>query len=163
MGIITQEQLVKTIAIEQKFADTIFKDYRSERYGITHCCPNDISKFQIKKNICDWENAKLDVLVTETTISTNVDPIEVCLVTVGSYIGGISSNTDLSDLGDKHYTHNQVSASSIWIINHDLEKYPSTTVVDSGGNVVIGDVQHISLNRLTITFNASFSGKAYLN
>ena len=61
------------------------------------------------------------------------------------------------------YTHNQINASAEWIIQHNLNKYPSVTVVDSAGNMVIGDVIYNSENQITITFQSAFSGKAYLN
>lgn len=64
---------------------------------------------------------------------------------------------------DKHYTHNQTVASSQWVITHDLNKYPSVEVVDTAGTIVIGDITHNSVNQITITFNAAFSGKAFLN
>lgn len=64
---------------------------------------------------------------------------------------------------DKTFEFNQVTAAAIWEITHNLGKYPSVTVVDSGGNVVIGDVEYTSVNALTCTFSAPFSGKAYLN
>lgn len=74
----------------------------------------------------------------------------------------------LSDLGaatidDKNYVHNQGSASNIWNITHSLNKYVSVTVVDSAGTVVIGQIDYVDLNNITITFNASFSGDAYIN
>jgi hypothetical protein len=68
-----------------------------------------------------------------------------------------------SENKDKNYVHNQVVASNTWSVSHDLNKYPSVTIVDSGENVVIGDVQYIDLNNIKITFTSSFSGKAYFN
>ena len=65
--------------------------------------------------------------------------------------------------GDKTYIHKQVIASNTWEITHNLYKYPSVSVVDTGGNVVIGDVEYTSLNTLVIKFTAPFSGTAYLN
>jgi len=65
--------------------------------------------------------------------------------------------------GDKEFIYTQVSASSSWVITHNLSKFPSVTVVDSGNNIVIGDITYNDLNTLTINFTASFSGKAYLN
>jgi hypothetical protein len=64
---------------------------------------------------------------------------------------------------DKNFVHDQSTASNIWTINHGLEKYPSVTVFDSGGNQVEGEVLYTDLNNLTITFNGSFSGTATLN
>ena len=65
--------------------------------------------------------------------------------------------------GDKSYIHNQLVAASVWNIEHDLDKNPSVTVVDSSGNEVYGDVIYIDRNNLTINFSSEFSGKAYLN
>lgn len=67
------------------------------------------------------------------------------------------------ELGFGTTEFNQVSASSVWTITHDLERFPSVTVVDSSGNLVIGDVDYVSNLELTITFSAPFSGTAYLN
>lgn len=61
------------------------------------------------------------------------------------------------------YTHNQGSSSSTWTITHNLGYFPSVTVVDNGNNVVIGDVSYISANQVSISFSASFGGKAYLS
>lgn len=64
---------------------------------------------------------------------------------------------------DKFYLFNQVSASNKWYIKHNLNKYPSVTIVDSAENVVVGEVQYINNNELTVYFTAPFSGRAYLN
>ncbi|KGF11028.1 hypothetical protein HMPREF1639_07855 [Peptostreptococcus sp. MV1] len=64
---------------------------------------------------------------------------------------------------DKNYKHTQIQASKTWNIKHDLKKIPSVTIVDSGGNEVIGDVKHLSENELTISFSYEFSGSAILN
>ena len=61
------------------------------------------------------------------------------------------------------YIHDQMSSADTWTINHNLDKYPSVSVVDSAGSLVIGDVQYISRNALIVTFVGEFSGKAYLN
>lgn len=65
--------------------------------------------------------------------------------------------------GDKTYVHIQASASDVWVVTHGLNKYPSVTVVDSAGSVVVGEVVYNNTNKVTITFIGSFSGKAYLN
>lgn len=61
------------------------------------------------------------------------------------------------------YVHTQNTPDSIWVITHNLGQFPSVTVVDSGENVVIGDIEYTSSNELKLKFNGSFSGKAYLN
>lgn len=64
---------------------------------------------------------------------------------------------------DKSFVFTQGIPSDKWSIAHNLGKFPSVAVVDSAGTEVIGDVQHIDDNNLTITFSSAFSGKAYLN
>jgi hypothetical protein len=61
------------------------------------------------------------------------------------------------------YTHTQVSASATWTITHNLNCFPSVTIVDSAGTVVFGDIEYISANAVRVTFVAAFGGKAYLN
>ena len=61
------------------------------------------------------------------------------------------------------YTHTQASASATWTIAHNLNCKPSVTIVDSAGNVQIGEVLYDSNNQITLAFAAAFSGFAYLN
>jgi hypothetical protein len=62
----------------------------------------------------------------------------------------------------KRHVHTQSSAATSWSITHALTGYPSVTVVDSAGTVVIGDVQYNSTTSITVTFQSAFAGKAYL-
>ena len=61
------------------------------------------------------------------------------------------------------YTHDQSTASSTWIINHNVKRFPSITIEDSIGRIVRGDIKYLDNNSIQITFNGAFSGKAYLN
>lgn len=65
--------------------------------------------------------------------------------------------------GDLTYTHQQSSASSQWLVDHGMGKYPSVTVVDSAGDQVEGDVEYVDTSSLRIVFSAAFAGRAYLN
>ena len=95
-------------------------------------------------------------------------------ITVGNVEGTVLDkiNNNISNIpnegvsasgGDKSYTFNQISPKEVWKIPHGLGKYPSVTVVDSGGNKVVGDVKYIDINNLEISFVGGFSGIAYLN
>ena len=82
------------------------------------------------------------------------------------YIGRTVMSSPI--IGDITYTHNQSSVSNTWTITHNLNRFPSVTVIDSTNTVVIGTVVYNSANQLTITFfqagsALAFSGKAYLN
>jgi hypothetical protein len=61
------------------------------------------------------------------------------------------------------HIHNQTVSSSTWSITHNLNKFPSVSIVDSSNAEVIGEVEHINANSLTVKFSAPFSGKAFLN
>ena len=64
---------------------------------------------------------------------------------------------------DKNYVHEQAIASSEWYIQHDLNKYPTATVVDSAGNEIICDIEYRNENVCVITMTSPFKGKAILN
>lgn len=121
----------------------------------------------------------LDVLVTEgPDVSVTVeDSEETVLVEVTSLpaavevqvpgpagpMGPAGPQGPAGASGDLYYVHAQVSASATWTITHSLGKYASVTVVDSGQNIVEGDVQYIDTDSLVVAFSVPFSGNAYLN
>lgn len=72
-------------------------------------------------------------------------------------------NTFISDNYNYAYIHNQTVPASSWSITHNLNKYPSVTIVDTANSEIIGEVVYNNNNTLTLTFSASFSGKAFLN
>jgi hypothetical protein len=61
------------------------------------------------------------------------------------------------------YTFTQTLLTTNWTITHNLNRYPSIEVVDSGGNVVEPDSHYVDANTITLTFGAPTMGKAYLN
>jgi hypothetical protein len=68
-----------------------------------------------------------------------------------------------SGSGGTTYTHTQSTPSAAWTVNHNLGAYPSAVqVVDSGGTVWLGEIQHTNVNSLVIRFGFAFSGTAYL-
>ena len=64
---------------------------------------------------------------------------------------------------DKTYVFEQGIASSVWVIHHNLNKYPSVSVVDSAGNVVVAEITYDDINTCTVTMVGALKGKAYLN
>jgi hypothetical protein len=57
----------------------------------------------------------------------------------------------------------QGAPSAFWTVVHSLGFRPDVQVFDSSGDQVEGDVDHVSVDELTITFSAAFSGVAELN
>lgn len=65
--------------------------------------------------------------------------------------------------GDKHFTYTQANPSAVWNIQHNLNKNPSVSIVDTAGSQIYTEVEYIDNNNLRLTFFAAFSGKAYMN
>ena len=64
---------------------------------------------------------------------------------------------------DANHVHDQGVAATQWVVDHNLGKKCSVTVVDSAGTVQIGQITYNSDNRVTLDFEAAFSGKAFFN
>lgn len=123
------------------------------------------------------QNTNQEVENTEEQLGKNKDVnVNVKVVKVDDYnqfvnkpsINGVVLEGDksLADLGIYNfngYTYEQGISSDVWVIQHNLNKHPSVTVVDSAGNEVVGHVHYDDLNNVTVTFTSPFSGKAYLN
>ena len=97
-----------------------------------------------------------------TSIQRELPPVQ--LDVIGTVFRGPKGDKgDSGTNSDKHYNHTQSIPESIWVINHNLGKFPAVSVADSSGSEVEGEVLYTDSNTVVITFAASFSGKAYLN
>jgi len=61
------------------------------------------------------------------------------------------------------YTFTQSAAAATWTINHNLDRFPSVTTVDSAGSIINGAITYTDSNTITVVFTSATSGKAYLN
>ena len=61
------------------------------------------------------------------------------------------------------FEYTQGVPATTWNIQHNLNNFPSITVIDNAGTVVSGQYTYIDNNNVTLTFSAGFAGKAYLN
>lgn len=61
------------------------------------------------------------------------------------------------------YIHEQGIASAVWTVQHNLDKYPSVTVVDSAENEIVAEVEYLDKNTVQITMTGASKGRAYLN
>ena len=69
----------------------------------------------------------------------------------------------LSSQGAPTFVFTQGVPATTWNIQHNLNNFPSITVIDNAGTVVSGQYTYIDNNNVTLTFSAGFAGKAYLN
>lgn len=78
-------------------------------------------------------------------------------------VTGTTWSEQSAQLAHGTYVHTQSQASAEWTIVHSLRCYPSVTVIDSGGSVCVGEILYLDSNTVRVSFQAAFSGKAYLN
>jgi len=81
---------------------------------------------------------------------------------IAVYPGFVNPDID-PNVGDKTFVYTQSVAAETWIIQHDLDKFPSVSVVNNNNVGMYGEVIYIDENNLQIEFSAGFSGKAYMN
>lgn len=114
-------------------------------------------------------NANQEVLGTQKI--TNVPNTAGDIVNIDAQ-GNITKRTaaeTLTDIGaaPSSHIHNfvfeQVTPAQVWSITHNLGKYPSVIVVDSAKTVVLGQIDFVDVNNVTLNFNSEFTGFAYFN
>lgn len=66
-------------------------------------------------------------------------------------------------IADAYYRHVQILPIPVWSVIHNLGKRPSVVAFDSTGDEIIGTINHVDTNHLTITFSAAVSGEADCN
>lgn len=64
---------------------------------------------------------------------------------------------------DRYFLHDQAIPEMDWVVQHNLNKYPSVSIVDSSGDQVEGEVHYDGVNALHVKFSAPFAGRAYIN
>ena len=120
----------------------------------------DITEIQVA------ETETLDLGLGESEeIELEFDEFEYSLDKVGVSNALIDVKVDKTTIEaiSKTFVFEQAIPSDVWYIEHNLNKYPSVSIVDSAGSVVMGDVLYVDKNKVVLTFIGQFNGKAYLN
>ena len=68
-----------------------------------------------------------------------------------------------ADAEDKTFVFTQGAPAVQWTVQHNLNKFPSVSVVNNNNIVINGEVTYIDANNVQLNFSAGFAGKAYLN
>ena len=108
-------------------------------------------------------------MVATETPGVFVEPLATVNIMSSKTCPTIPSNVctivDLANIIAKAGTYSECFeiASDKWVITHNLGRYPSVTVVDNDNKVVVGDIKYDNTNIVTITFDAAFTGCAFLN
>ena len=120
---------------------------------------NDISQFgvynwdsAVKDSENDFYDVGLTPVATQGTLKRDSEYF-ISLLSWDVSAGG----------GDKNFVFTQGTPAAVWTVDHNLNKFPSVSVVNSFNEQVYGKVDYINKNKLTVTFAAGFSGFAYCN
>ena len=165
-----EQALLKKIKIEQKFANQVYANFQSLRFGIDSCCYTDFEKAVLRKALCDWQHsASSKVVVATENKGVFVEPLAKINARASMSCPETPSNVctilDLESIIADSNTYTQCfeEAAPIWTITHNLGKFPSVTVVDLDNVVVIGQVDYLNSNIIQLTFSKPFAGCAFLN
>ena len=122
---------------------------------------NNFGRYKIS-SIADYvPDTNFLEITLDVTASNGVFAID------GYYIFSEFQNPSTS--GDSSFAYTQAVAAEEWgdgtpkMVTHNLNKFPSITVIDTANTVVTGEYTYIDKNNVTLTFSAAFAGKAYLN
>lgn len=167
--------LKKQIETEKLFADALYKNFVSKRYGMEPCCAFDLEKAIIKKEMCNWNILESQVvnlsdaqaatlsLLSCKTPTDNGDILFWTSIDVEHLINRISLLENAVDEKDLNHIFTQLTPLSTWSVTHNLDKKPSVRIEDLSGNDIIGEIDYVDTNTLTIIFVIPIAGTAYLN
>lgn len=79
------------------------------------------------------------------------------------YAGVTKKTLDDIHVQIETHVHVQGAPSDTWVVVHNMNDYPSVTVVDTGESVIIPNVHYDSPNQITLGFASPTSGKVYVN
>ena len=129
-----------------------FKPFSSLGTGVTcYCCTKDDTEWEVGIGTYDG-NLSRDKIIASSYGDNRVDwgpGDKLIYVTLSA------------QLFTK--TFNQTTPASTWTIPHFFGRPPRVTVLDSGGNLVVPEVQHASLFELNLQFSPATAGIAYLS
>lgn len=112
-----------------------------------------LSEYQIETSIYVQKSTVLDLgagLIGNSDFQESVISVDLDFAYIKNYIRD-------------YYVHDQQSASSSWVVTHNMNKFPSVNIVDTANDDVIGEIRYNNLNQITISLTSATSGKAYLN
>lgn len=74
----------------------------------------------------------------------------------------INNKPNLNAIADRHITFH-ISNKLFEVINHNLGKNPSVSIVDANNDAAIADVEYIDTDTVKVSFTDFFTGKIIFN
>jgi hypothetical protein len=104
----------------------------------------------------------------EVVITPSVAVVEIAAVGLQGGVGPAGADGATGPQGPPgasgnaavFYHHDQMVASDLWTVTHNLGYNPNVSVTDSAGTNYEGLVTYVDNTSLTLTFSAAFAGTA---
>lgn len=154
---ISNPEIKACYSVEDKKMDACFK---------LNIIP-DVSGFATKEELqdtADTINDRIDGVVE--AFDSDIEDINERMIDtiLGSELIGVTQDDNTVTLTSSTFVFEQGIAVDTWVINHNLNKFPSIYVVDTAGHSQIpDDIEVNDMNTITVKFLSAFSGFAYLN
>ena len=129
--------------------------------------PRDEMEATFEINVCkdgkDGKDATINGINTVTMTASDGITLQQEGDTIN--LSGENLENQITVLAGKvnGYVHEQGVASAVWTVQHNLDKYPSVTVVDSAENEIVAEVEYIDKNTVQIRMIGASKGRAYLS
>lgn len=127
----------------------------------------NLTNIQLEGDVTGETRVENGRLVIDTTFVNNElldGKLDTPTGTIDQYLNGVGVPANFPlDRTDKTFRFSQGTPSSLWSITHNLNKYPSVTIMDTSGSEYEGEIKHLDENNLTIEFSVAVSGSASLN
>tara|TARA_R110000787_G_scaffold3543_2_gene13833 strand:+ start:3808 stop:4545 length:738 start_codon:yes stop_codon:yes gene_type:complete len=119
----------------------------------------DISQWGIFKWISSTQNGAspsfYDIVLNHVASNGSLEHNQDYFISLLDY----GSNTP----GDLNEVVNLTPSAAVFVVSHNLGKYPAVSIIDGTSETIICEVVYDSLNVCTLTFNEQFTGKAIFN
>lgn len=99
----------------------------------------------------------------QADFNINIAPTDYINEINGGALIDVQKDGKTVTLQSKTFIFEQGIASDTWRINHNLNKYPSCTIVDSSGLQFQPQINYVDENNLIASMNGATTGKAFLN
>jgi len=112
-----------------------------------------------------WETAK-DYVIGDLVYINNSSIVTVFANGIFLCTADHTSSAFDSDIANwkaltSAYVHEQSTPSTIWQVDHGLNRFPSVTIYDSLNKVIEAEVEYSTANRVFVNFNTTMVGSVY--
>ena len=108
---------------------------RADRFGLSSCCPTELEKISIKKELCDWEDSKLPVYTSKAY--TYEEWLNTPTATPPSW--GDPDCNELTIPGTTAKCSDDLTCFFFDVVNQDGDPVEGYPVIVDGGNIGVTD------------------------